>query len=176
MADESAEKQFTMQCSPYILTCIVKGSPKSFQRGKERRKERKKKKKKGRKENYPKMLSWDDAKWREGCWRMEAAFPFPSTLHWSWRALHRDHGQAVLCLQELLGVTPQGREGAPLLPPVLRAKKPHPHPPQPPSQTSPPPWKLGSVPHSGVYASLATLKTIPKTDKKDKKTKKLKGN
>lgn len=105
---------------------------------------------------------------------MEAAFPFPSTLHWSWRALHRDHGQAVLCLQELLGVTPQGREGAPLLPPVLRAKKPHPHPPQPPSQTSPPPWKLGSVPHSGVYASLATLKTIPKTDKKDKKTKKTK--
>lgn len=32
MADESAKKQFTMQSSPYILTHIVKGFPKSFQK------------------------------------------------------------------------------------------------------------------------------------------------
>lgn len=111
---------------------------------------------------------------------MEAAFLFPSTVlsgagaaqepwtGWNWPA-------------GTPGWTPKGREGALLLPPVLRAKKNptkpiHTHP-----RHLPRPLLLLLLPGNWAqfliqvfYASLATLKTIPKTDKKDKKTKKKK--
>lgn len=71
----------------------------------------------------------------------------------------------------------RARDRALLLPKVLCAperKATHGNGKHPPSRAAPPPWKLYSVPHSGVYASLATFKTIPKTDKKRKKNRKKK--